>query len=177
MEQLKFRVREVRSLSLFKTRLISLVRPVQLYGIHDLHGVRRLTQLRVGLSPIREHRFKHNFLNTNDPMCLSNDGIENTVHYMLLCQEYTVHRAALLGKVTPICASYGVDCNTFDNEEPLRLLLYGNDALMNLQIRTFSPQKSYTSTLQIDFFSCRTIFFPTYLYLSLFPLQLSDLFQ
>ena len=127
---LSLEFREVRSLSLFKTRLISLVRPVkgQLYGIHDLHGVRRLTQLRVGLSPLREHRFKHNFVNTNDPMCLSNDGIENTVHFMLLCQEYTVHRAVLLGKVTPICASYGVDCNTFDNEELLRLLLYGNDA-------------------------------------------------
>ena len=101
----------------------------QLYGIHDLHGVRRLTQLRVGLSSLREHRFRHNFFDTNDPMCLSNDGIENTVCYTLLCQEYTVHRPALLCKVTPICASYGVDCNTLDNEELLVLLLYGNDAL------------------------------------------------
>ena len=43
---------EVRSLSLFKTKLIRLVRPVkgQLYGIHDQSGVCRLTQLRLGLS-------------------------------------------------------------------------------------------------------------------------------
>ena len=48
--------REVRSLSLFKTKLIRLVRPMkgQLYGIHDQAGVCRLTQLRLGLSPLRE---------------------------------------------------------------------------------------------------------------------------
>ena len=39
--------------------------------------------------------------------------------------------------------------------------------LTNLQIRTFSPQQSYTSTLQIDFFSCRTIIF-SYLFIFIF---------
>ena len=79
---LSLEFREVRPLSLFKTRLISLVRSVkgQLYGIHDLHGVRRLTQLRVGLSPLHDHTFGHNFLDIKDPMCLSYDGIENAVH-------------------------------------------------------------------------------------------------
>ena len=82
----------------------------------------------MGLSPICEHKFRHILLDTSDPMCLSNDCIENTIHYMLLCQEYTVHRTVLLGKVAPICASYGVDCDTVNNEELLVLLLYGNNA-------------------------------------------------
>ena len=81
----------------------------------------RLTQLRLGLSPHREHNFRHNFLNTTDPMCLSNDGIETTIHFMLLCQEYAVHRTMLLAKVTPICASYGVDCNGLNDQELLAL--------------------------------------------------------
>ena len=72
--------------------------------------------------------FLDSFLHNNDPMCLSYDGIENTVQYMLLCQEYTAHRTVLLGKVAPICASFRVDCNTLDNEELLFLLLYGDDA-------------------------------------------------
>ena len=127
---LSLEFREMRSLSLFKNKLIRLVRPEkgQLYGIHDHLGVCRLTQSRLGLSPLLEHRFRHNFLDTTDPMCLSNDGIETTVHFMLLCQEYTIHRTVLLGKITPICASYGVDCSVLNDQELLALLLYGNDA-------------------------------------------------
>ncbi len=126
---LSLEFRELRSLSLFKTRLISLVRPVknQIFGIHDPSGVRRLTQLRVGLSPLREHRFRHNFLDTTDPMCLTNDGIETTTHFMLLCQEYAIHRTVLLDRVTSICASHGVNCNMLNDVELLTLLLYGND--------------------------------------------------
>ena len=127
---LSLEFREVRSLSLFKTKLIRLARPMkgQLYGIHDQAGVCRLTQLRLGLSPLREHKFRHNFLDTTDQMCLSNDGIETTIHFMLLCQEYTVHRTVLLGKVTSICASHGGDCSGLNDQELLTFLLYGNDA-------------------------------------------------
>ena len=127
---LSLEFRELRSLSLFKTRLISLVRPAkrQIFGIHDPSGVRRLTQLRLGLSPLREHRFRHNFLDTTDPMCLTNDGIETTTHFMLLCQEYAIRRTVLLDRVTSICASHGVNCNMLNDVELLTLLLYGNDS-------------------------------------------------
>ena len=95
--------------------------------MNDHSGVCRLTQLRLGLSPLREHRFRHNFLDTTDPMCLSNDGIEVS-QFMLLCQEYTIHRTVLLGTITPICASYGFDSSMLNDQELLALLLYGNDA-------------------------------------------------
>ena len=126
---LSLELRELRLLSLFKTRLICLVRPVKgkIFGMHGPSGVRRLTQLRVGLSPLREHRFRHNFLDTSDPICLANDGIETTTHFMLLCHEYAIHRTALLDRVTSICASHGVDCNMLNDSELLTLLLYGND--------------------------------------------------
>ena len=60
----------MRSLLLFKTKLIRLVRPEkgQIYGIHNHSGVCRLSQLRLGLSPLREHRFRRNFFDTTDPM-------------------------------------------------------------------------------------------------------------
>ena len=69
-----------------------------------------------------------NFLDTTDPMCLSENGIETTIHFMLLCQEYAIHRTVLFGKVAPICASYGVYCNMLNDEELLALILYDNDA-------------------------------------------------
>ena len=72
---------------------------------------------------------RHNFLGTTDSMCLSNDVIEATIHYMLLFPEYAIHRTVLLGKITtPIYASYGVDCSMLNDQELLALLLYGNDA-------------------------------------------------
>ena len=127
---LSLEFREVRFLLLFKTKLIRLVRPEkgQIYGIHNHSGVCRLTQFRLGLSPLHEHRFRRNFLDTTDPMCSSNDGIETTIHFTLLCQEYAIHRTVLIGKITPICASYGVDCSMLSDQELLALLLYGNDA-------------------------------------------------
>lgn len=80
--------------------------------VHDHFGVHR-THLRVGLSPLREHRFGRHFIDTNDPMCLANDGIDNVTHSMLICQE----NAVPLCKVTPICSTHGADCNKLNNEE------------------------------------------------------------
>ena len=76
VEQSKFCVSGSKVPSLFTTRLISLVRPVkwQLSGIHDPSRVRRLTQLRLGLGRLGEHRFRNNFLRI-DPMCLSNNTL------------------------------------------------------------------------------------------------------
>ena len=44
-----------------------------------------LSQLRVGLSKLNFHKFKHNFRDRINPMCPSNDGIEDTEHCLLLC--------------------------------------------------------------------------------------------
>ena len=81
---------------------------------------------------------------------------------MLLCQEYTVHRNELLGRVGTICKSYGVHFNTLSNDELLLLLLYGNDAFNESSNEDILPQQSFTSTLQTDglvIFSCSEFFF------------------
>ena len=126
MEQSKLRVARIKITPTFKARLISLVSRVKgkIFDIHDPSGVRRLTQLRVGLSLLREHRFRHNFLYTTDPMCLANDAIETATHFMLLCHEYDIHRTVLLDRVTSICASHGVNCNLLNDSEVLTLSLW-----------------------------------------------------
>ena len=40
------------------------------YDVLDKNGLRHLTQLRLGLNPLKFYKFKHNFLDTHDPMCL-----------------------------------------------------------------------------------------------------------
>ena len=42
------------------------------------------------------HKFNHNFLDTVDPMCLRNDGIDNTEHLLQKCHESQRH---LLGEI------------------------------------------------------------------------------
>ena len=54
-------------------------------GIHDPLGLRYLFQLRVGLSSLRYHKKRHNFIDTPSDKCLCNQGIEDTNHFLFLC--------------------------------------------------------------------------------------------
>ena len=47
------------------------------FGIYDPIGLSLLTQLRVGLSKLEFHKFKHNFMDTINPMCPTSDGVED----------------------------------------------------------------------------------------------------
>ena len=64
-------------LSTFKTKLSKLIRPTPklVYGIHDPKGLAILTQLRVGLSKLNFDKFRHNFRDTVNHFCPTNDGV------------------------------------------------------------------------------------------------------
>ena len=40
-----------------------------IFGIHDPKGLRYIFQLRVSLSPLRSHKFRHNFDDTPSDIC------------------------------------------------------------------------------------------------------------
>ena len=63
-----------------KNHLFKLVRPVErsIYGIHDPKGIRYLFQLRVGLSPLKNHKWRHNFIDIFTETCSCNTDVENT---------------------------------------------------------------------------------------------------
>ena len=84
---------ESPSVSIVKKKLFLHIRPSanSVYGIHNPKGFAYLTLLRLGLSKLNFHKFKHNFKDTVDPMCSINDGIEDTEHFLLLLQFF--HRA------------------------------------------------------------------------------------
>ena len=56
-------IRLAPSVGIFKKELISIIRPpaTSVFEIHDAIGLSYLTQLRVGLSKLCFHKFKHNF--------------------------------------------------------------------------------------------------------------------
>ena len=83
------------------TKLLSIIRPPakSVFGVHDPVGLSYLSQLRVGLSKLDFHKFNHNFRDTVNPMGPTNDGIEDTEHFLLLCPSFDIQRRDLLAGV------------------------------------------------------------------------------
>ena len=50
--------------------------------------MKRLFQLRVGLSPLRHHKKRHNFKDTMSEMCRCEMSIETTKHFLVYCDFY-----------------------------------------------------------------------------------------
>ena len=71
-----------------------------IFGIHDPKGLRYIFQLRVSLSPLRSHKFRHNFDDTPSDICSCNQGIEDTNHLLLFCLSYIMPRATLVASVS-----------------------------------------------------------------------------
>ena len=45
-------------------------------GICNPYGIKLLTSVRLGLSPLNEHKFKHGFNDTINPICIGGGVIE-----------------------------------------------------------------------------------------------------
>ena len=120
------------SVAVFKKRLSSIIRPPakSVFGIHDPIGLSYLTQLRVGLSKLNFHKFKHNFRDTINPMCPTSDGIEDTEHFLLLCPSFDVQRRDLLAGVAELLRPF-VQIINLSNDVLTQLLLYGDQDFSN----------------------------------------------
>ena len=128
-EKLDPEIRQSTSVNVFKKTLFSIICPASkpVYNIHDPNGLSILTQLRVGLSKLNFHKFKHNFNDTLNPLCPINDGVEDTEHYFLLCHNYNVDRCDLLNSVNAILLPYGLI--NLSNEDLLKITLYCHEEL------------------------------------------------
>ena len=115
------------SLQIFKNKVLTRVRPKrnEMFGVSDKAGLAWLTQLRLGLSPLRLHKFQHHFVDTFDPMCLAGDGIESTQHYLLHCHTYAAVRVELFRRVSVLINS---NLHNFSEDDAEQILLFGHDA-------------------------------------------------
>ena len=123
-------IRLAPSVAVFKAKLLSKIRPPakSIFCIHDPIGLGYLFQLRVGLSKLNFHKFNHNFRDTVNPMCPTNDGIEDTEHFLLLCPSFDIQRRDLLAGASELLRPF-VRINTLPNNVLVQYLLYGNKEL------------------------------------------------
>ena len=115
------------NLASLKTYISSFFRPKKqsIFGIHDPSGIRYLFQLRVGLSPLRSHKRRHNFIDTPSETCHCNQDVENTSHFLFECPFYATQRVSLARSVIEILIRNNL--NRLGNE--LRVYLYGQDSM------------------------------------------------
>ena len=114
-----------KSFLIFRNSFLKIERPMQnsIYNIHDPVGIKYLTRLRLGLSHLNEHKFRHSFQDCLNPLCSCSLEVETTNHYFLHCHYYNDIRKILLDtvkEITNICLS------DFSDETLVNLLLYGN---------------------------------------------------
>ena len=83
-------IRNLESLSIFKKSILNFIRPFpsSTYNCFNTKGIKHLTRLRLGLSNLRYHKFKHGFLDSLNPICGCGFDIETTCHFLLHCPNF-----------------------------------------------------------------------------------------
>ena len=108
----------------FKKALLSFIKISEnsVFAIHDNNGIKLLTRLRLNFSHLKEHKFRHNFLDTINPMCSCASEPETTAHF-LFCQNHVIRRSKLLKNV------YNLDqiLPNYDGDHLIHTLLYGSE--------------------------------------------------
>ena len=87
--------------------------------------LKHLTRLRIGFSHLKEHKFKHNFSESADPLCSCENDIKSTVHFLLHCPHFTTQTQTLLNKIKSIKASIMAE----NKNSVVRTLLFGRPGL------------------------------------------------
>ena len=130
-QQLGEDLKSASSISSFKNGLLAFIRPKMnsVYNIHDPHGLKLLTRLRVNFSHLREHKFRHNFRDTINPLCSCGLEVENNNHYLLRCPFFSQERKVLLDSISVVVGAI----SHLPDEKLTDLLLYGKDSLTSYQ--------------------------------------------
>ena len=112
------------SLEVFNSKLLAFIRPVQrsIYNVFNPQGLKFLTRLRLGLSHLNEHRFRHNFKDCINPLCSCSLEVENTLHFFLHCHHYSTLFMGLMNEVNQTDENFSY----LSDDNKVSLLLYGD---------------------------------------------------
>ena len=92
--KLSSEIRNSTSCQQFRKLLLSFIKPTctSLFSIHHPVGVKLLVRLRLGFSHLREHKFRHHFHDTLNPLCPCSLEPETTSHYLSHCHNFSSSR-------------------------------------------------------------------------------------
>ena len=118
------KIRNSGSLSIFKKNLINVIRPCanSIFNIHNPYRIKLLTRLRLGLSHLCDHKFRHCFQDTLNPLCDCGNDTEIATHFFLHWPSFHIFRQTLLNNIRNInekILSHG-------EEQLIQTFLFGN---------------------------------------------------
>ena len=108
--KLDLNIRNSESLNVFKNSLLKFIRPPgnSVFSCHNLRGVKLLTRLRLGLSHLREHKFKHGFQDTIKLICSCGNDIETSAHFLLHCPHDSNERLTFLNTIRTLIGTFSI---------------------------------------------------------------------
>ena len=117
-------LRNSKSFVDFKISILKFIRPSpsNVFNCNNHKIIRLITRLRVGMSHLREHKFKRNFQNCLNPICGCGLDIESTSHFLLHCPTFNDERYTLMSTLN------NIDCTLLELTKSFlsQTLLYGN---------------------------------------------------
>ena len=83
--KLGWKIKNSESIETFKQKILSFTRPSpnSTFNCHNPKGIKVLSGLRLGLSHLREYKFKRSFQDSLNPFCsCGKDEVETSSHYL-----------------------------------------------------------------------------------------------
>ena len=86
---------------IFKNSILKFIRPKPngISSIQNFEGLKLLTRMRLGLSHLAHHKFRHNFQDYLNPIYSCGQEIESTSHFLLHCLNYRCARKTFFEKI------------------------------------------------------------------------------
>ena len=102
--KLDLNIRNSASLNTFKKKLLNFIRLCanSISNIHNPLGIKLLTRLSLGLRHLHEHKSRHCFQDTLNPLCECGKDIESRMHFFLHCNNFLIPRQTLFQKIRNI---------------------------------------------------------------------------
>ena len=66
--------------------------PNRISSTQNFDGLKLLTRMRLGLSHLADHKFRHNFQDCLNPICCCGQEIETTSYFLLHCLNYSAKK-------------------------------------------------------------------------------------
>ena len=124
MKQFRCYASELKKFCYFQNSILKFIRPSpsNFFNCNNYKGIRLITRLRVGVSPLREHKFKNNFEDCLNLICSCGLDIESTSHFLLHCPTFNDERYTLQSTLNKI----GCKLLELTKSSLSQTLLYGN---------------------------------------------------
>ena len=107
-----------------KQAILKFIRPSpdSVFECHNPQGIKFLTRHHLGPCHLCEHKFKHSFQDSLNPLCKCGAEGESTTHFSLHCPIYNNDRSSLLRSIR------NIDCKLLEitHSSLTQTLLYGN---------------------------------------------------